>query len=283
MLDLHCHLLPGIDDGAGDLTVAIEMAQAFVADGVSVVACTPHILPGVYHNSGPQIHAAVTSLQQELDTRQIPLRLVAGADNHICPSFVEKLRSGELLPLANSRYVLVEPPHHVMPPRIKDVFFDICVAGYVPILTHPERLSWVRENYNVIEELAAAGVWMQITVGSLAGTFGSTARHYAERMLRDGLVHILATDAHDPVRRKPDLARGRDLAAAIAGPEEAENLVVVRPHGVLENLAPSELPAPLCGVSHVAFRKPSLQAGQGTSHRNRSGSLLGRLRSVFEA
>ena len=99
MIDLHCHILPGIDDGAADLSVSIAMAKAFVADGVSVVACTPHILPGLYHNSGPQIRQATAQLQQILDREGIPLRLVTGADNHIVPNFVAELRSGHLLSL----------------------------------------------------------------------------------------------------------------------------------------------------------------------------------------
>ena len=144
MIDLHCHILPGIDDGAADLGVAVAMARAFVADGVTVVACTPHILPGVYHNTGPQIRQAVQDLQQALDAQGIALRLTTGADVHMVPDFVAGLRSGHLLSLANSRYVLVEPPHHVAPPRLDDLFFQLIVAGYVPILTHPERLGWIK-------------------------------------------------------------------------------------------------------------------------------------------
>src|SRR4029078_1683570 len=151
MIDLHCHILPGIDDGAADISVSIAMAKAFVADGVSVVACTPHILPGLYANSGPQIRQATEELQQRLATERIPLRLVTGADNHVVPSFVAELRSGHLLSLADSRYVLVEPPHHVAPPRLDEMFFNLLVAGYIPILTHPERLSWINTHYHVIQ------------------------------------------------------------------------------------------------------------------------------------
>ena len=145
MIDLHCHILPGLDDGATDLSVSIAMANAFVADGVTVVACTPHILPGLYHNSGPQIRQATAHLQHALEREGIPLRLVSGADNHIVPGFVAELRSGHLLSLADTRYVLVEPPHHVAPPRLEDLFFNLLVAGYVPILTHPERLTWIKD------------------------------------------------------------------------------------------------------------------------------------------
>src|SRR5262245_57660181 len=245
MIDLHCHILPGIDDGAADLSVSLAMAKTFVADGVSVVACTPHILPGLYHNSGPQIRQAVAQLQRILDQEGIPLRLVTGADNHIVPSFVAELRAGHLLSLADSRYVLVEPPHHVAPPRLEDLLFELLLAGYVPVLTHPERLTWINSHYEVIQHLAKAGVWMQLTAGSLTGAFGRNARYWSERMLDEGLAHILATDAHDMNRRPPNLSEGREFASRRVGEEEAEHLVLARPRGMLLDELPGSLVLPL--------------------------------------
>ena len=249
MFDLHCHILPGLDDGAADLSVSIEMAKAFVADGVTVVACTSHILPGLYHNSGPQLRQATADLQQVLDREGIPLKLVTGADNHITPSFVAELRSGHLLSLADTRYVLVEPPHHVAPPRLEDLFFSLLVAGFVPILTHPERLTWIESHYQTVQRLAQAGVWMQLTAGSLSGAFGRRPRYWSERMLDEGMVHLLATDAHDVERRPPNLGQGREFAAKRVGDAEAERLVVTRPHGVLMNEHPSNLPGPQSVIS----------------------------------
>ena len=233
MIDLHCHILPGIDDGAPDLETAINMARAFAADGVTVVACTPHILPGLYHNSGPLIRQATAQLQQVIVERGIPLHLVAGADNHVVPEFLAELRSGKLLSLADSRYVLVEPPHHVAPPRLEELFFSLFAAQYVPILTHPERLTWISSNYPLMARLSTAGAWFQITASSLAGDFGRNARYWAERLLDEGKVHLLATDAHDLKSRPPRLSRGRELAAKRVGDFEAVNLVVTRPRGVL--------------------------------------------------
>jgi protein-tyrosine phosphatase len=244
MIDLHCHILPGLDDGPSTLAASLQMASAFVEDGVSVVACTPHILPGLYKNSGPHIRRAAAHLQQRINEKGIPLRLVTGADNHVTPDFVHQLSRGELLSLADSRYVLVEPPHHVAPPRLKELFFDLIVAGYVPVLTHPERLTWINSHYESMRQLVQAGVWLQLTAGSLAGAFGKNARYWSERMLEDGVVHILATDAHDASRRPPNLGEGRDLAARRIGDREAENLVVTRPEGVLRNAVPSTLPCP---------------------------------------
>lgn len=280
MFDLHCHILPGLDDGAADLSVSIEMAKTLVADGVTVAACTPHILPGLYHNSGPSIRDATAELQRILDGEGVPLKLVTGADNHVTPSFVAELRSGHLLSLADSRYVLVEPPHHVVPPRLEALFFDLLVAGYVPVLTHPERLTWLEAHYEMVRRLSQAGVWMQLTAGSLLGAFGSKARYWSERMLDEGLVHVLATDAHDVVRRPPNLSAGRVAAAERVGEVEAEHLVVTRPRGVLTNVDPASLPAPQSAAAASAGgRGPESRADSLQTATSRS--LAGRLRAAL--
>lgn len=244
MIDLHSHILPGIDDGAANLDIALEMARIAVANGVTVQACTPHIFPGVYDNSGPQIRLAVEEFQNCLDEHGIPLRLVTGADAHIVPNMAAGLRSGAILSLADTRYVLVEPPHHVAPPRIEYLFFELLTAGYVPILTHPERLTWIESRFDTFVQLFHAGVWMQITSGSVTGAFGRRPQYWSERLLNEGMVHILASDTHGARRRKPDLAQGRTAAAKWVGESEAEQLVLVRPRAILENLAPSDVKPP---------------------------------------
>lgn len=249
MIDLHCHMLPGIDDGAADLSIALAMAQAAVADGVTVVACTPHILPGLYDNTGPRIRSACAQLQATLDHDGVALTIVPGADNHIATDFVTGLRAGRLLALADSRYVLVEPPHHVVPVRLEQLFFEILLAGYVPILTHPERLSWIKTHYATILRLSRAGVWMQITAGSLIGAFGRSPQYWAERMLDEGHVHILASDAHDVTHRPPTLRAGFERAADRVGRAEAENLVFNRPMGVIANDPVCNLALPVCARS----------------------------------
>ena len=294
MIDLHCHILPGIDDGAADLSVSLEMARVMVADGVSAVACTPHILPGLYHNSGPQIRELVTQFEQVLEGERISLRLVTGADNHIVPSFIASLRSGHLLTLGESRYVLVEPPHHIPPVRLEDFFFELIVAGYVPVLTHPERLSWIKSHYAAIQRMVRAGVWMQITAGSLTGDFGRSSQYWAERMLEEGNVHILATDAHDVERRPPILGKGRELAARRVGDQEAERLVETRPRKVLANEPVSNMPLPgAAALSKGAasakadsrldtYDKCDWQFGSGRGRRGNLGWFSDGLRRLFK-
>ena len=242
MIDLHSHLLPGIDDGSKDLAMSLAMARMASADGISTIACTPHILPGVYNNSGPPIRKAVARLAESVAKAGIPINLVTGADVHIAPDLDVQLRDGRALTLNNSRYLLLEPPHHVLPPRLEDLVFGLQAAGYVPILTHPERLSWVEGHYDLIRRLVSSSVLMQITAGSVMGRFGRGPRYWAERMLDEGLCHLLATDAHNTEQRAPRMAEARDFVAQRLGDDEAINLVLRRPQGILNNLCPADLP-----------------------------------------
>ena len=242
MFDLHCHMLPGIDDGAVDLDMALEMARLSVADGVHTLACTPHIYPGLYENTAQGIATAVKALQAELVAREIPLRLLVGADVHLEPELSESIRLGRIPTLNGSRYLLLEPPHHVAPPRFEESVFHLMTAGFVPVITHPERLSWIEDHYSVFKRLVERGVWMQLTAASVAGKFGRRALYWSERMLDEGCVHIIATDAHHPGRRPPILSQGRDAAAKRVGDSEAIHMVATRPQGIVEDVAPDKLP-----------------------------------------
>lgn len=272
MLDLHCHLLPGIDDGAVDLDMALEMARMAFADGIRTVACTPHIYPGMYDNNRDGIRAAIDALRGELAARDIPLQLVEGADVHLDRELIAAIRDGLVPTLAGSRYLLLEPPHHVAPPRFEESVFELMTAGIVPVITHPERLSWVEQHYDMFERLSRRGAWMQITAGALTGRFGKRVRHWGERFVGDGHCMILATDAHHPQRRPPLLAEAREAAAVLVGQEEATNMVQTRPAGIVADADPGALPPPWWSrpgeASHDA-------RGPG------SGSLLGRLLKNF--
>lgn len=233
MIDLHCHLLPGIDDGPATLPEALALARLSADQGITTVACTPHILPGVYDNEGPAIRAATDRMQAALDEAGIPLRLVAGADLHVAPDNVARLRSGEALALAGSRYVLIELPHALLPPRMDHALFDILSAGYVPLLTHPERTGWIERDYAFVKRLAQSGVAMQITAGAFTGAFGRRARYWAERMLEDGIVDLVASDAHDAARRPPLLAEAREAVRRRAGADLTQRIFDRVPEAVL--------------------------------------------------
>ena len=146
MIDLHSHILPGVDDGARDLADALEIGRMAVDNGIQVMACTPHFMPGVYDNESNDIRRRVENLNGEFIAAGIDLALVEGSDAHVRPDFVQCLRDKSLLTLDGSRYVLFEPPHNIMPPRLAELLHNIQMAGYVPILTHPERLRWIEQD-----------------------------------------------------------------------------------------------------------------------------------------
>jgi protein-tyrosine phosphatase len=244
MIDLHCHILPGIDDGPTTLEVSLAMARCAAQDGITFIACTPHIYPGLYENQRAGIEAAVQAFRAQVTDAGITLQLGVGADTHLAPDLVGSIRAGRVPTLCGSRYLLLEPPHHVAPPRFDESMFSLMAAGYVPIITHPERLSWIETHYSVFTSLVNRGAWMQLTAGSLTGRFGKRPRYWAERMLDEGLVHIVATDSHHIDKRPPLLAEGRDAAARRVGDAEAIHLVLTRPQGVLDDLAPGQLPPP---------------------------------------
>jgi protein-tyrosine phosphatase len=243
MIDVHCHMLPGIDDGARDLEMALQMARVAAADGITDVFCTPHIYPGMYDNDAPGIRAAVAALQARLDEAGIALRLAWGADAHLVPELAAGLEAGRVPTLAGSRYLLLEPPHHVAPPRFEDTVFELMASGLVPVITHPERLTWVETHHEVFVRLAERGCWMQVTAGALTGRFGKRVSYWADRFVCEGRAHILATDAHHPMRRPPLLAEARIAAEKLVGAEQATHMVVTRPAMILADQAPETAPA----------------------------------------
>jgi protein-tyrosine phosphatase len=257
MIDLHCHMLPGIDDGAPDEETSLAMARIAAGDGITLTACTPHIYPGLYENNTLLIRGRVAALQAKLDAAGIALSLTSGADAHLTPELMDRLKTGTAPTLNGGRYFLLEPPHHVAPPRFEESVFDFLIAGYVPVITHPERLSWIDTHYEVFKQLALRGAWMQITSGSLTGRFGGGARYWGERMLDEGLVHILATDAHSIRRRAPLLAEGRLAAEKYVGNEEADRLVHQRPRAIIDNIVPAQVtPIPALLADGQKPKKP---------------------------
>ncbi len=245
MIDLHCHLLPGIDDGSQKLETSLEMARIAVDDGIQTIYCTPHIYPGLYENTGPDIQRRVSQLQLILDDKGIALALSYGADVHLVPEVAAGLASGRIPTLGGSQYLLLEPSHNVRPPRFTESVFELIGAGYVPVITHPERLTWVTDHMNDFYSLARSGAWLQITGGALLGKFGRQVQKISERFVGDGWASVLASDAHTTNRRAPVLAEAERRAAQLVGAVEASRMVRERPQAVLDNAAAASVMLPL--------------------------------------
>jgi len=237
-------MLPGIDDGARDLDMALKMAELAVADGITTTVCTPHIYPGLFPNTHEGIRQAVDGFRSELEKADIPLQLGYGADIQVVPELVQGLSTGTLPTLAGSRYFLFEPPHHVSLPRLGDLLHDALLSGYTPVITHPERLTYVEDEYDTFVEAARQGAWLQLTGGSLLGRFGPRVKRITERFLQDGVTHLLASDGHNLKNRTPELSEARTAAAGLVGEEESWRLVQDRPQAVIHNQPAAEVALP---------------------------------------
>ena len=197
------------------------------------------------------------------------------------PELGAQLRDGRALTLNDSRYFLLEPPHHVLPPRLEDHVFGLQAAGFVPILTHPERLTWLDQHYDLAKRLVYSGVLMQITAGSLTGRFGRRARYWAERMLDEGFCHLLATDAHDPVQRAPLLAEARDHAARRVGAGGGHASRADAAAGHCERREPGRAAAAGRAIAHARARGGALDLAEHHETRSASGSRLMKYRVVI--
>jgi protein-tyrosine phosphatase len=233
MIDIHCHLLPGLDDGARNLEESLAMARIAVADGIQAIVVTPHTNNGIYSNPKEDILNRLKILQEVFSAENIPIHLFPGADIHFNADLIPGLEKGEILPINKGRYLLLELEKHSLPLTAKEIFFDLRVKGYQPIVTHPERNSLIQHNPELILEWVRHGAIIQITAGSLMGTFGGRAANCAAWLLAKGLVHIIASDAHSWDKRPPVLSKALKKAEKLVGRTRALKLVEEFPKRVL--------------------------------------------------
>jgi protein-tyrosine phosphatase len=223
-VDIHCHLLPGIDDGAKDLGESLEMARLAVADGTATVIATPHQLGNYSQNKGDDIRRRVAELQQRLESEKIPLQVLPGADVRIEPDMIAGLVRGEVLSLGDRRkHVLLELPHELYLP-LEPVLAELSRRGLTGILSHPERNLGILRQPAVLAPLVEAGCLLQVTAGSLCGTMGGECEKFSEWLLSEGMVHFLATDAHGPRSRRPLLKRAFERACELTDEQTAMDL-----------------------------------------------------------
>ena len=243
MIDLHTHILPGLDDGVKDEDEAVEFARAAFADGVRTLVATPHSKDGFFENGRAEVLAAVERLQGKLREAGIGLTLLPGAEVYIAPDLVERVKDGRALTLGdNGKTLLLELSLSQYPMELQNLVFSLRLAGLVVLFAHPERIRYFQEDVRRWEEMVRLGAYGQITTGSVLGTFGEDAQEFSELLLRRGLAHVLASDAHNLRGRPPILSRAVEAVAAIVGAEEARKMVSDRPRALLDGRDPEPPP-----------------------------------------
>lgn len=246
MIDLHCHIIPGVDDGPRSLKESLSMARRAVEDGIHTIVATPHTLNGLYLNPINEVTSKVAVLKEALAQKHIELHVYAGADVHLCPNIRERIESGDAGTINNGgKYILLEFPPQIVPPGVKDEIFSLKLNGITPIISHPERNTMVQQDIDILYELVRMGALGQVTAMSITGDFGGMAMHSAERLLEQRLVHVIASDAHSSNRRPPVLSRAVEAAAEILESyEDAERMVKDVPGAILSGDMP-EIPEPI--------------------------------------
>lgn len=204
MIDLHCHILPGIDDGPTTLEQSLELAVLYQKAGFIKIVTTPHWVPGTsWTPSLEQIHQRIALLRDSFESRQIDIQIYSGMEIALDINLCDLLLSKHLLTLAGSSYVLIESPFQRLPLGWEQMFFTIMAKGYRIVLAHPERCLQLFSTPELYDDIIEAGVYFQVNYDSFLGHYGKKESETAFYLLKKGYIHFLATDSHDPLQRHP--------------------------------------------------------------------------------
>lgn len=215
MVDLHCHILPGIDDGAQTMSDSIAMAKKAVEQGIDTIIVTPHYKNGKYDNQKPTILEKVDELQKKLSEEKIDLKILPGQEVRIHGELIDGFEHGEVQTLAGSSYVLVEFPSASVPRYTEQLFFDMQMKGLTPIIAHPERNQQIIEQPNLLYQLINNGALSQVTAASVIGGFGKKIKNFTLQLIEANLTHFIASDAHNLHNRNFKMTEAFDLIHSI--------------------------------------------------------------------
>jgi len=250
MIDIHCHILPGLDDGARSIEESMQMCRMSYQDGVRKVVATPHTLNGTYQNNRSTILSKVRELNtilkkinqlnemEELDP--IDLVVLPGADVHFSEDIIDQLDEGRAITIRDGgRFLMLEFPSYGIPYRVEDVLFQLISRRIIPIISHPERNLEIVHRPKRYYEMIRMGCLGQVTALSLEGGFGPAVKRVAEKLIRKRLIHFIASDGHSADARPPILSDALKAAEGILGKEEASKMVNEYPQAVLEGRMPN--------------------------------------------
>ena len=238
LIDLHAHIVPAVDDGAKSIEESLQMLQMAAADGIETIVATPHVFSA--HNTIKDIEEILKQAQaflERLNRHPVNLRVLPGAEVFFTTNVMEYLKEfGERLGLNGSSYFLLEFPFEFVFPGTRDFIFNVLTEGWIPIIVHPERNKVIQRNPVILYDWVKTGALIQVNAGSLKGLFGEEAQVTSFHLLHHNLVHVIASDAHSPKRRPPELSFVHSTLEN-EGIEIAGLLVYDNPRAILDNEA----------------------------------------------
>lgn len=235
MIDIHSHILPGVDDGSIDLDMSIRIAQIYVENGYEKVITTPHFIEGAKRFPKFELLEKLDLLNSVIQDEGIDLKVFPGNEIYISPSTVSDIVSGQAMTLNNSRFVLLELPSNDVPRYTDTVIYELQIKGYSPIISHPERNSRIIENPNILYSMIEKGALAQMNLQSLEGMYGKAAMESALVLLRYNMIHFVATDTHSDGRRSPKTREMLKLLESKVGKETYWRIVYENPERIIIN------------------------------------------------
>ncbi|SDC08223.1 MULTISPECIES: tyrosine-protein phosphatase [unclassified Candidatus Frackibacter] len=214
MIDLHTHILPGVDDGVKSYQEALMVIKEAERQGIKKMVATPH---DDYQSNMKKIKEKVAKLQAMINKEGLDVQVLIGAETYLTPELRERAAKGLVNTINDSRYLLLELPFGHLPNYIDDVFYDLQVLGYIPIICHPERYRWVREEPNYLYNWVKQGICFQLNAGSLLGQFGSKVQETAEILVKHNLVQLIGSDVHSIDNRGICLEQGVKRLKGLVG------------------------------------------------------------------
>lgn len=234
LIDVHCHILPGLDDGVKDLSTSLILARQLSLAGFQKVIATPHVFEGREFLDPATIREATVRLNFELEREGIPLEVLPGAENYIFPELPRYLKEGKLLTLADSyKYLLLELPMQEMPLYTEQVVFEMQVQGIVPVLAHPERYSYLAKATELLMQWKNKGFLFQLDLRSLEGLYGQESLEFACWLLENGLVHVVGTDAHRACLQEDYIKKRLQCFYQRVGPQDFECYLKSYPQAII--------------------------------------------------
>lgn len=237
MFDIHCHILPGVDDGSGNLNDSIEMAQLAAESGTKEIIATPHCnIPGMFDNYyGAELKEKLRVLKEALKQKNIPVEVYQGQEVFLSRHFEEHLKKGGLITLNGSRYMLVELDFRIDEVSAFSRLERLISHGVVPVVAHPERYGFIIENPDAVRKIRSAGGLVQVNSCSLTGQFGNYIQKTANFIVRNRLADFIASDAHSQYSRTPDMSQVHELICENISYDYADFLFRTNPVKLLNN------------------------------------------------
>lgn len=242
MIDIHSHILPGLDDGSETMEETLGIVRQLHKTGFKTLIATPHVIEGRDFLNPSEILETTERVRERVAEAKIPVEILPGAENYIFPDLAKWVQAGKLLTLGNAgKYILVEFPMLEIPNYTDQVFFELQVLGITPILAHPERNKGLAEEPERILEWAKKGILFQLNLRSLSGHYGPLAKQLAEILLRNNLIHVIGSDSHRVSRSGSTYSEGLRNIKEIVGGERYLELTQKNPQMIVRGEAlPSE-------------------------------------------